>query len=144
MDNLMFPKPEKKRKKRKKSDRKKLEDRADRAMSLYVRRRDRRCVLCGSEYKLQAGHVLTRGAKSVRWDERNVFCQCRNCNLRHEYHPEIYYEWYINRFGAKQFEELIRDANTPKKHTLDELRQIAEYYRKKANELEPLPSEKRG
>lgn len=78
------PKP-----KRKPSRRGKVK-RLDNAFSIYIRNRDNwTCQTCGSreKAKLQCGHLFSRVAYSTRWDERNAYCQCSGCNMRHEYDP---------------------------------------------------------
>ena len=123
-------------KKIKKTARQKAVKKADAAMSLYVRARDKRCVLCGTPYRLQAGHLIRRGKWSVRYDERNVFCQCAGCNKRHNYYPEFYTNWWINRFGQEAYDKLVRDSQKLKHYTTAELLEIAEYFKNKLKELE--------
>jgi len=125
----------KKTRKTKKTARQRAIKKADDAFSLYIRTRDKRCVLCGKETELTAGHLITRSRWSVRYDEDNVFCQCTSCNLKHEYYPEIFTAWYISRFGEKKYEELVIKSQQPKKYTTQELLELAEYYKEKTRKL---------
>jgi hypothetical protein len=55
----------------------------DRYTSLIVRRRDRRCVTCGSAQGLQCSHFSSQRYLSVRFDLRNCNAMCSTCNRRH-------------------------------------------------------------
>jgi hypothetical protein len=101
--------------------RRKLVKDADTAMSLFVRARDKQCVLCGKREGLTAGHLITRSKHSVRWDLRNVFCQCQGCNYRHEFDSHLFTLWWIRQFGAKAYERLVEDSNSIYKHSIEEL-----------------------
>lgn len=89
-----------------------------RAFSLYIRQRDKTCVLaphggCGGV--LQAGHVIKRGKKATKYAEDNVFGQCWAHNKLHRYYPELYFSWYAEKFGAEKFTELVRQSEIPTK-----------------------------
>lgn len=99
----------------KKSQRKKLVKRLDKVFSLFIRKRDGHCVICGKTERLTAGHLITRAKYSVRWDERNVFCQCAGCNLTHEHNSHIFTDWYIRKFGLNAYQNLILESNQTKK-----------------------------
>ena len=122
------------RKKKTKSRRKQLVKKLDDVFAEYIRLRYPKCVICGKEPS-QCGHVITRSAYSIRWDERNAFGQCRGCNMVHEYRPYIYYDWYINNFGAEAFAELVRDSRKVRKYYLGELELMIEEYKEKIKKL---------
>jgi hypothetical protein len=115
---------------------------ADAAFSLYIRRRDGFiCFTCGhtgreADGVMQCGHLITRSKYSVRWDEDNAFCQCRGCNMKHEYFPEIFTSRYIHICGIEMYESLVLKSNTPRKYTIGEIRDIAAEYKAAAAELE--------
>lgn len=81
--------------------------------SLTIRIRDRFvCFTCGRhppEVVAQAGHLISRTKYPIRWDERNLYCQCSGCNKIHEYTPDIYRrKWEsIIRGGRDQYEKLV-------------------------------------
>ena len=103
------PKPEKtKKKKRGKyvSPRKRLEIQLDDACRRYVKLRDGRCVICGSIENPQWGHLVTCACSRLRWNLKNVNQQCRDCNFRHEIRPEIYINWFINKWGLEEWNKL--------------------------------------
>lgn len=114
------PKPTKQKKQKRKnpkSERKALEKELDRLTSLIVRKRDGFCVTCGSRDNLQCGHLIKRGRKWTRWDLRNCNCQCASCNIKHNYYPEIYTEWFIGKYGLDLYKSLVAWSQLPVKHS---------------------------
>lgn len=126
---MKFPKP----KKKKLDSLPKLVKKADTVFSNFIRTRDNfTCVLCGSKNIPQNGHLIKRGKRATRFDEKNCNCQCASCNIRHNYYPEPYTSWFINRYGAKEYQDLVRRAgneNKPYKYTRQELNEIIERYK---------------
>ena len=103
--------------------------------SLYIRVRDNfTCVLCGNSYEqgyiMQAGHVIGRSIKAIKWAEDNVFCQCFICNGQHRYHPEVYFNWFINKYGLEKFQE-YSSAEVKHRITKDRDAEILDEYRAK-------------
>lgn len=93
---------------------KKLVTKADELLSVFIRKRDGKCVLCGATTKLTNGHLIKRGKKPVRWSPENCFCLCSTCNYRDkvdsDYHGR-YVAWYVEKFGLSAYthlEELAR------------------------------------
>jgi hypothetical protein len=121
---------------KKKSPRKAAVKYADDQMSLYIRARDKRCVLCGKRENLTNGHLITRGKYSTRWLEKNCYCQCTGCNCLHEYQPERFTLWWIGKHSIEEYEEMVLESNTPKKFSTAEIRAIGEMYRDMRKELE--------
>lgn len=122
-----------------KTDRKKLIDKLDRAVSKYVKLRDICCVTCGSYEQLGNGHLFTRNSFSVRFDIRddgNCHCQCWNCNYEHEYDPYKYTHWYIKNFGQKRYNELHREFAKPTKFLEGDLQEMLDETLLKIKELE--------
>jgi 5-methylcytosine-specific restriction endonuclease McrA len=94
----------------------------DRVTSLIVRKRDNfRCVLCGSTYEPQAGHIFKRGLLAVRWSLENIWTQCSGCNVRHNVRPEIYMTWAIKKLGCEVFAALRDRAFSEKRFEVWEL-----------------------
>ena len=58
-----------------------LKKEADRVFSLWIRERDKRCVLCGSTKNLQNGHYISRGINILRYSEVNCNTCCVGCNV---------------------------------------------------------------
>ena len=96
----------------------------DKEMSLYVRGRDKMCVICGTRENLTCGHLMSRVAYSTRWLLDNCFTQCASCNLRHEYNPHPFVAWYVHMFGWDKYEALIRRHSQTSKLTSADLEAI--------------------
>ena len=114
---------------RKKSEKTKLKDKIHSVMREIRLRDEPRCVTCGddgSKSCLQLGHLITRGANSVRFDWRNLHTTCAICNNIHEYRPEIYTLWFINKYGKGEYESLVRDSKQIKQWKMSELRELLE------------------
>lgn len=120
-----------------KISRKGLIQAVDKAFSRYIRKRAANhggwceCVTCGLSVPwedIQAGHFVKRGHASVRWDERNVYPQCPQCNLfRSGAQDEMAYH-IVKIHGEEVLSELIRLKHTPKRWTMEELRELRERY----------------
>lgn len=94
----------------KKSETSKIKELAWDYFSLYIRIRDNfQCVICHSRYEdgaiQQAGHVIPRGKAILKFDEKNVNCQCIICNQSHNDRPKEYCSWFIRKYGEKLFLE---------------------------------------
>lgn len=112
------------------SRRKKLINQLDEVVSKIVRLREPYCVTCGTTENLTCSHLITRNKKSIRWNLDNCHCQCKSCNFRHEYYPEIYTEWWLNKYDQEKYSELIKMGNVTKKWTLEELEALLKFYQK--------------
>ena len=117
-------------------NRKTLIKAADKAASAYIIKRDGRCVVCGSTAHLTCGHLFSRVAFSTRWEEKNLYCQCAGCNLRHEYDPYALFEIATIRHGAEVIDDLHRRFRTPRKYNNADLAEIIDEYKRKLTALE--------
>lgn len=104
-------------------------------VSEYVRARDKKCVVCGSEERLTNGHLFSRTAYSTRWDLRNCFTQCWPCNYSHEFNPGPYTSWYLDTFGQDAYRQLHKDYGTTKKFKDFDLLELIEDYTVKLKAL---------
>ena len=110
---------------------KKLQKEADKYFSLYIRHRDNNsCVICGSKVNPQNGHLIKRGKQVLRYSALNCNCQCASCNVRHNYYPEYYTQWFINRYGVEEYNMLIAESGQVKKWRREELIQIIDFAKK--------------
>ena len=122
------------------SERQKAVKAADKAFSEYIRKRDGyTCYTCGyagqpRDGVMQVGHLITRSKYSVRWDVDNAACQCRSCNMLHEYQPEHFTDKYIRDRGIEAYHALVLRSNTPRKYTTAEIREIAKEYKRATEE----------
>lgn len=113
-----------KKKRKPKSERKKLVQKLDTIVSLLVRARDKRCVLCGTRLNLTNGHLWSRVAYSTRWYLPNCHCQCSSCNYSHEFDPYPYQEWFKKKYGEMAYHELYRKFKRSVKFSNIELKEL--------------------
>lgn len=104
---------------------KKLKTQLQALMRKIVILRDKECVTCpiwreilpngwnSNSDILQAGHYYARGAKSIKYDLRNVHLQCRTCNSKHRFQQEAFTIYILRKLGKEGLEQLTRDKNTP-------------------------------
>ena len=114
------------------------------AFNAYIRHRDngKLCICCGKPLGTQqigggfdAGHYRSIGsAPHLRFDERNVHGQQKQCNRYGAGRAVDYRIGLIARIGLEEVESLEADQ-TPKKYTIAELRAIKAHYVAKLKEL---------
>lgn len=115
------------------------------AFNAFIRQRDRGagCFVCGEPFEhseslggvMDAGHVRTRAAApNLRFHEDNCHGECKHCNGSFGAKPHEIDAGAIRRIGPERFDALKND-NTPRKYTRDELRGIRDTYRAKLKEL---------
>jgi len=116
---------------KKKSLRKKMVALADKALSLYIRKKTQEtygaCPMCGGEIEC-CFHWITRSKYSVRWDLENVIGSCMGCNIDYEYNPHPYISWFIRKYGLDKYEQLIVKSNKIHKYELSDLQDIIDVY----------------
>lgn len=123
---------------------------AQTAFNAFVRARDegRKCISCNSILVcggvgggFDAGHYRSRGAaKHLRFNENNVFGQCKRCNRYLAGNANAMREGVIDRIGLDVVLALERD-NTPRKWTREELLSIKAEYMSKLKALEKSRAE---
>lgn len=126
-DSAVYVKPEKPER----TERQDLIDKLDRAFSLYIRRRDRCCVICGeSRWRLlEAGHFYSRRYYAIRWDARNAHAQCIRCNRRHNRDQMPYLNFMLKRYDGDVLSELHTLRMDAKfKWTDEQLREKLDYF----------------
>ena len=115
------------------------------AFNRYVRLRDaaKPCICCGRPLEggaigggFDAGHYRSVGsAPHLRFDERNVHGQTKQCNRYGSGRAVDYRIGLIARIGREAVEELEADQK-PRKHSIDDLQEIRNTYRAKAKEID--------
>jgi hypothetical protein len=110
----------------------------------FIRTRDanKPCIDCGKPYEPQkiggsmdAGHYLSRGSAShLRFDERNVHGQRKNCNRPGGTTRAAFRAGVEARIGKEALEALESDQ-TSRDYTIDDLKQMIVLYRAKTKEL---------
>lgn len=110
----------------------------------FIRARDAGmpCICCGRTGAGQvhggewdAGHYRSRGsAPHLRFDERNVHAQLKQCNRYASGNVVGYRVGLIERIGLLAVEALEADQ-TPRRYTFDELKAIKQSYAEKTKAL---------
>lgn len=113
----------------------------DKVFHEYIRRRDAdnntgycNCISCNKPIhytESDAGHFISRGKLSTRYDARNVYSQCRKCN-RFEYGRQYEYSLVL---GEQLSEELLIKSREVYKLSDDEWSDIFNDYKEKLEEL---------
>lgn len=101
----------------------------DRLTSVIVRRRDRRCVTCGTARRLQCSHFFSRRHLATRFDLRNCNAMCDDCNRRHNADPGPYLRFMTECYGAEAVEELEELKESRRKVTDEDLLETLERLR---------------
>lgn len=78
----------------------------DSTISTYVIARDGGCVTCPALTDLTSSHLIGRSAKSVKYVEANVFCQCANCNRTHNTNQGPLLIIFFSRYNYIQWQQL--------------------------------------
>jgi len=115
-----------------------LTARADARFGEYIRKRDRRCVICGGTDNLQCSHFYGKKAHSVtRYDEKNAHAMCASCHFKHhQSDPEMYRDWMQEHYGDEFMEQLRLKAFSSRKLRDDDIRDIIQYYEDKITRME--------
>lgn len=119
---------------------KKQMEKCDEIFSLYIRYRDRKCVLCSSVEDLQCSHYFTKKShSSVRWYEINAHAMCDKCHCRHHNQGEHEYAmWMLDKYGRDMIDFLEQRAYSEKSYTLQELCEIENMYKEKVRKMEAM------
>ncbi len=108
----------------------------------FIRLRDDRlpCISCGRFHTGQyhAGHYRTVGsAPHLRFDEDNCHKQCAPCNNHLSGNIIPYRANLLRKIGVDNLEKIEAD-NTSKNYTIEQIKNIKQYYQLKVKELEGL------
>lgn len=103
--------------------------------SQYVRKLHKRCVTCGTTENLTASHFYRRAYLSIRWDLRNVTCQCMPCNVNHSKSPWAYTSWFLDTYSDEVMSELHALRMKYKRWTDDDLLAMAGDFKRMIKEL---------
>ena len=99
-------------------------DQADRYFSMYIRKRDGKCMRCGSPVQFndkgdpishQASHFQGRRKEATRFDLDNVDCLCTGCHMYFTANPAEHYTWQVNRKGQQTINEIVIRSSSYKK-----------------------------
>lgn len=128
---MKFPKIKKTRT----SDRKRLIKKLDQVFSEYIKRRDERCVTCGTTENLQCSHYMGRrahGGYGVRFNPKNCYAQCSGCHFHfHNSSPEPLRQYIVNMHGEETIAELEELAHNPPRLTNTMIEEMIQHYKDK-------------
>lgn len=115
------------------------------AWSIYIRTRDRKCLMCGSEENLHAHHgiVPRKRGNSTRFLPDNGFTLCARCHM-FEFHKFLGGKEWMDRFykvvdrmvSKDKQEEIIRTSHESRKYSRDDLENIISFYTRLTSELD--------
>jgi hypothetical protein len=101
----------------------------DRLTSIIVRRRDKRCVTCGSVQSLQCSHFYSRRYLPTRFHLRNCNAMCAVCNRRHNTDRRPYERYMRRAYGPAAIAELDGLRMSLEKVTAEELGELLRRYK---------------
>lgn len=114
-----------------------------RVFSKYIRLRDKyTCFTCGKDMNTckeyaQAGHYVPQSkGNRLRFDERNVNCQCASCNMHQHGNLAVYALRLEEKYGLGILQEFNSIKNGVKKFERYELEEMIERYNGLVREYE--------
>ena len=96
------------------------------------------CYTCGTKKfwkEMQAGHGFSGRENSILFDEEIVRPQCKYCNIYRQGNYDIFHAKLIKEYGIDILDRKIRQKNTVKKFTSEELHEKYEHYRLEVEKL---------
>jgi len=87
-------------------------------------RKAKYCKRCASMAGVEPAHIFVRKNLSVRWNEDNVLPLCHRCHLWAHRRQKEFKEWVKKLYGEVKWNALELRANTIKKWTVDELKEL--------------------
>ena len=113
--------------------------------SQYIRQRDADedgivyCITCGVRKhwrQVDAGHFVSRNAKAIKYDEKNVHAQCKSCNGFHGGMAFVYGQRIDELYGEGTAENLEAQRFSIAGWTPEYLENLIEEYKQKVKELD--------
>ena len=84
-----------------------LRRKADRLFSLAVRERDgNECRECGSHFRVQCAHIISRRYDATRWSLDNAVALCARHHMKWTHDPLAWDDWVDERFGKGRLRSL--------------------------------------
>lgn len=86
---------------------------ADSLFSLFIRKRDGKCLRCGTKDNLTNSHYWRRGHSGTRFDPENCIALCQDChslweNLKNDTYQQFMLDW----LGKERYDALEKRART--------------------------------
>ena len=106
------------------------------ACSKYVRYRDsidgrNTCFTCGMSApvsELQAGHAIQGRGNSILFETDAIRPQCPSCNVFQGGRLDVFIPKLLDEIGRQRYDEILALKGKPRKFTVDELKQMEDYY----------------
>ena len=126
------------------SARQKLIKDLDKVFSLFIRMRASdengyaTCFTCGQVKKWKegdAGHFISRGAYSTRWNETNVQFQDKKCNIFQNGQQYLFSQALNRLHGEGTADALYVMSRQTRKYGVGELKAMIEIYKEKVERL---------
>ena len=113
------------------TERSKLVKKLDKIFSQYIRTRVTEggwgnCFTCGANRlwkEVDAGHFMSRGCYSTRWNEKNVQFQCKRCNMRSGEQYKFAQQLDLT-YGEGTADQLVRESKQTSKYGGDDWREL--------------------
>ena len=124
---------------------------AQKAFNTYIRARDRHksCISCDNSpndndlmtgSRWDAGHYRSRGSSpELRFNEDNCFKQCVKCNRQLSGNIVNMRLGILKRIGQERL-DIIESKHDPLHLTIDDIKEIKEYYKQLLKEISLTPS----
>jgi len=97
--------------------------------SEIVRKRDinETCITCGLEFKgrrelVTCGHFRKRRHLATRWNLKNAYGQCMECNSRDD--ENLFAECLANKIGQDRVDEIVAFSRIDMHYTISDLQHI--------------------
>lgn len=119
-------------------------DTLDKVFSEYIRLRDSdqygmiHCISCGKRVawkQADAGHYISRSHMNLRFDEKNINAQCRECNRFKSANIENYKRGLIQKYGQLAIHYLENKKHEIRQFSDFEINILILHYRKKIRQL---------
>jgi hypothetical protein len=75
-------------------------------------------------------HLVRRGQMKVRWNPLNVHCGSSGANYRHEQNNHYMVAWFIEKYGDKTYQELVKFSVGEAKWHISELEEMLVFWDK--------------
>lgn len=117
----------------------------DKIFSKYVRLKNadkngyNTCASCGKREHwkdMDAGHFVSRNHYTLRWDERNVWPQCKYCNRFRNGNIDEYAIFMIDKYGPDILKELNQEKHKIAKYSQQEYEDMIAHFTEEIDYLE--------
>lgn len=106
-----------KRTSKKRLSRLRMRKECDRRFAIAIKQRDGwQCRACGSPYKVQCAHIVSRRYHATRWLTANAMALCARCHMRWTNDPLGWDLFIEERLGLAAYSELKRIARQGVSH----------------------------